>query len=63
MAAAYALADPTYVRVNESHAVCKGQCPVCRVFWLRRPDFSCDCFAASEPEGAQAPRRSPSRQC
>lgn len=58
--AAYALTDPTYVFTNQSHAVCKGQCPVCRVCWYRRPDFSCDCFAATKAPSQEAgtnPRR------
>jgi hypothetical protein len=43
--AEYQLVDPTDVEVNESHVICKGQCPRCKVFWSEREDQSCACFS------------------
>lgn len=49
----YRLVDPTDKQVTESHVICQGRCPKCKVLWSERPDFSCDCFS---PE-SQADRK------
>ena len=44
--AKYQLVDLTTHEVVPGHFVCKGQCPVCKVYWSERKDQSCDCFSS-----------------